>query len=39
MNLEIFDRVSRKTQISNFMKFHRMKAELLYVDGQTDMTS
>jgi len=39
MNLEIFDRLSRKSQISSFMKFRRMKAELLYVDRQTDMTS
>jgi len=38
-DLQIFDRFSRKSLISNIMKFLGVKADLLYVDEQTDMTS
>ena len=31
-------RFSKNTQISNFMKIHRVGAEIFHADRQTDMT-
>ena len=33
-----FDRFSKNTQISNFMKIRTAGAQLFHADGQTDMT-
>jgi hypothetical protein len=38
MNLELRDRFSKNTQISNFMKMRPVGAELFHADGRTDMT-
>ena len=37
-NLNFLDRVSKNTQVSNFIKFRPVGAELFHADGQTDMT-
>jgi hypothetical protein len=36
MKLEFFDRFSKNTQISNFMKIRPMGAELLHAGGRAD---
>jgi hypothetical protein len=38
MNIEYFDRYLKKSQISNFMKFSSVGADLFDADGRTDMT-
>ena len=35
---EFFDRFSKNTQISNFMKIRPVGGELFHADGQIDMT-
>jgi len=37
-NLNLLDRLSKNTKISNFMKIRPVGAELFHADGQTDMT-
>jgi hypothetical protein len=36
MKLEFIERLSKNTQVSNFMKIHRVEVELLHTDGRTD---
>jgi len=38
MKLELLDRFSKNTQISNLMKIRPIGAELFHTDGRTDMT-
>jgi hypothetical protein len=38
MKLEFFDRFSKNTQVSNFIKILPMGAELFHADGRIDMT-
>jgi hypothetical protein len=37
MKLELPERFSKNTQISNFVKIHPMGAELFHADGRADM--
>ena len=39
MKLEIFNRFSKTAQISNFMKIHRVEAELFHADRRDEAKS
>jgi hypothetical protein len=36
MKVEFFDRSSKNTQLSNFMKIHSVGAEFFHTDGRID---
>jgi hypothetical protein len=36
LKLEFIERLSKNTQVSNFMKIHPVEVELLHTEGRTD---